>query len=410
MKLSANIGQLILLFSIATGYAFATDVSPHSFDERKLGTQFTMPAQSLASERRIDLYLPEGYLHSQQHYPVVVVLDSNYLFDLVVATLRNRWQRDMAPQSIIVGIQARDASERFSYAVPLQRMDSDAIVFENAQPEKMDRFIAMELLNYVDTHYRTQAHRTIIGMSPTATNVVFDYLKAHSTFDAHLALAADFLVTPSFDGGERPLIEELVSQASSKSGFAFFSLASDDAERQPGRVQPFEQIEVQSLSKKGIHAYLAPNTEHYQHAAAALENAFSLLYPMEIWRPNYMSQWATDSNPVEYLRRFYQSLDNQYQMQTYPMLEGYWTANSVVGLVGVLNNQKRHNDALAFLQWVNTRIQNNTTVLYHLAEQSFLSGDIDQAKHYLKQGKMISQQLESPITGAFQQLESQLNP
>lgn len=392
---------LLLAALLPTTVLGSTFISTTVKESRATGVSFSVDSKFLQDERRIDLYLPDKYEDSTRNYPIVVVLDSNYLFDLTVSILKNRWRRDLAPQSIVVGIQARDANERFGFASPVQRIHGEGVIFEQSKPDKMDDFIQKELLPYIDAEYRTQHHRTIIGMSPTATNVVYDYLKKQPYFNAHIALAADFLATPSFNGSPYSLVFDLSNSQSDK-GFIFFSLASDDVLKEPDRGTPFQIMSKDTYANKGIHTFIAPKTEHYQQAGISLERAFSLLYPIDLWRPDYASLWSEDSNPLDYLKNFYSELDEQYQMQTYPLLEGYWTRNSIVGTVALMNERKNYKAALALLQWTNSLLSDNQTVLTLLTEQAIIVGDRELANQYLnalsqvvvKQGSNSSEDLK----------------
>ena len=106
-------------------------------------------------------------------YPVIYAMDSGYLFDMTIAIAKNRWSRDHASESIIVGIQSRSNPERFNFAMPMLRDDS-SIAFENSQPDRMATFFDSELDSLINSKYRTNRFKMLIGMSLTATNVIYD--------------------------------------------------------------------------------------------------------------------------------------------------------------------------------------------------------------------------------------------
>ena len=57
----------------------------------------------LQERRNVSYYFPEDY-SEEKTYPLLVVLDAEYLFDLVVANAKFQSRMDRMPEVIIVGV------------------------------------------------------------------------------------------------------------------------------------------------------------------------------------------------------------------------------------------------------------------------------------------------------------------
>lgn len=333
-------------------------------ESRNQGTQVVVHSATFDETRVLDIFVPDGYEHSNRDYPVIYVMDSDYLFDMTVAIAKNRWSRDLAPQSIIVGIHARNNHERFDYAMPMLR-DDGVVAFENAKPEKMSAFLNHELIRYIDNQYRTNDFKVIIGMSPTSTNVVHDYLSDNPIFDAHVAIAAD-LQMKSLQG--KPLNTAITQRAvQRKDGFIVASRAATDLQNDPTREAFFRHlIDYPNADSLGVYGFLPEQTEHYSVALSTIDFALEKLFPLAQWRPDYRSL-RNSEDPVSYLKQFYHQLSEQVGFATYPTVDGYWMGNSILGLSRALTRNDKMPQAIEVLRWADQMLPENTWINHYLS-------------------------------------------
>ena len=332
--------------------------------DRSLGQTFIFASDALSEERQIDLYLPDSYHFSNKTYPVIYVMDSGFLFDLTVSLLRNRWSRNLAPESIIVGIHSNSNPQRFGFAMPMKR-DNGSISFEGSKPELMSTFLSNELTRYLKSNYRTNNFKAIIGMSPTATNVIYDFLQPTPFFNAHIAIAADMQFKTLQD---KPLSLAVEEQANKhKEHFIMLSRASTDLNNNPAIGVPYQYlIDKSNSTKNNLHAFLPSETEHYSVAAQTIDVAFSKLFPMSQWRPNYRSLRNSD-DPVPYLDEFYKTLNHQVGFETYPVVDGYWMGNNILGLARALGRNDRYPQALELLIWADNKMPDNVWINQYIS-------------------------------------------
>ena len=106
----------------------------------------------LQERRDVSYYFPEDYTDDKK-YPLIVVLDADYLFDLVVANAKFYSEHIRMPEVIIVGIHQSENDLRWE--------DCDFDQASGLPTEKgkhFYEFIGTELIPYVETNYLSLIH------------------------------------------------------------------------------------------------------------------------------------------------------------------------------------------------------------------------------------------------------------
>ncbi len=144
-------------------------------------------SEELQDIRTIRIHLPRGYeIDTLTNYPLTVVLDAEYLFDLYVGNSRLFSYTDKAPKQIVVGIEM--ANTRLK----------DASIDENnkssltAGSRSFIKFIKEELLPYIEGNYKTSPFLTIVGNGISA-NLLTHFLRDESPlFNSYICLNPTF--------------------------------------------------------------------------------------------------------------------------------------------------------------------------------------------------------------------------
>jgi len=144
------------------------------------------PSQELGETRLIKIHIPKSYeADGDRVYPLTIILDSEYLFDVYVANAKLFAAKDKAPEQIIVGITQNQSSPKERY----QDCEYDQI---NSMPTKKStefyKFIRNEVLNYMDNNYRISPFRTIVGNALTANYINYFMIEKSPTFHAYINL------------------------------------------------------------------------------------------------------------------------------------------------------------------------------------------------------------------------------
>ncbi len=225
----------------------------------------------LDESRRLKIQLPRDYeTNTDKVYPIVLVLDANYLFEPVAGNVDyfSYWE-DM-PESIVVGImQGNSRYDDCNYDdTNFMPIDTGAKFFE---------FIGLELIPYIDEKYRTAKFTIAIGHDFTANFINYYLFKDPPLFNGYINLSPD--LAPLMD--ER--IPERVLNIQSKT-FYYLATGSDD-------IKDLREIsEMLDISLKSVESdnfdYYFDNFEgatHYSLVARAIPSALEKMF--SVYRP-----------------------------------------------------------------------------------------------------------------------------
>ena len=137
---------------------------------------------ALENDRYLKIYIPPSYyLDSTKMYPLTIVLDAEYLFDVYVGNAILFAQKEKAPEQIVVGINQNQYGERYEDCSYLE---------ENSLPtEQSDafyKFIRSELFEYLEYNYRLSPFKTIVGNTLTANFINYFLIEDYPSFNAFI--------------------------------------------------------------------------------------------------------------------------------------------------------------------------------------------------------------------------------
>ncbi len=162
---------LALIVSLVTNTLFSQNIKLKKFNSEELKT-----------ERLLKIYIPPSYqVDSTKNYPLTIVLDAEYLFDVYVGNAILFAKKDKAPEQIIVGINQNQYNERYqdcSYS----KQNS----LPTEEGEAFYRFIRGELFNYFEENYRLSPFKTIVGNTLTANFVNYFLIEDFPGFNAYI--------------------------------------------------------------------------------------------------------------------------------------------------------------------------------------------------------------------------------
>jgi hypothetical protein len=140
----------------------------------------------LKTTRNIRIYIPEGYeKDSLKNYPLTIVLDDSYLFDIYVANSILFSAKDQAPEQIVVGISIKETKEKdISFKTNSGQLTASAKNFYD--------FIRNEVLFYMESTYKTSLFVSLIGQG-YAANFITHFLQENTAF-----INSFICINPSF--------------------------------------------------------------------------------------------------------------------------------------------------------------------------------------------------------------------
>jgi len=284
--------RFLLLFALSfSTLIISAQVKYKDFNSEKLG-----------EAREIKIQLPVSYDTSDKSYPIIVVLDGDYMFEIVAGNVAYAAYWEDIPEAIVVGINQlgkRDADNLYSEQNSLP-METGAAFFE---------FIGMELIPYIEKNYRTEKFKVVVGHGVTANFINYYLLKEISLFNAYVSISPD-LAPDMIDylSKKLPKIEEKI--------FYYLATSDNDVRSLKAGAEALD-IAIKGIDNKNIlmsfDKFKGPS--HYSIPGYAIPKAFEKLF--FVFRPISKKEYKEsilklDSSPVDYLIEKYQTIEDLF--------------------------------------------------------------------------------------------------
>jgi predicted alpha/beta superfamily hydrolase len=162
---------IVLLLTFSSTFVVGQNVATKKQEVSKpfvLGEIVELQSKVLYEKRTLNIYLPEGYNPKDTiKYPVIYLLDGSVDEDFIhivglVQYYSFEWI-NIVPKSIVVGIATVDRRRDFTFPTTIE---TDKKTFPTAgHSDKFISFIETELQPFIETKYKTNQSKTIIGQS-----------------------------------------------------------------------------------------------------------------------------------------------------------------------------------------------------------------------------------------------------
>lgn len=219
--------------------------------------------------RRIHLYLPDDYEQSNERYAVLYMFDGHNLFfdgdatfgkSLGLKDFLDRWWKKL----IVVGIAcANDDRTRVEEYCPYE-LDSRIYGHIHGRGHATFEWIAGDLKNYIDSHYRTWAHReatAIAGYSMGGMMALYGIVKFNHIFSK----AA--VISPAVQPAVEVFRHDIQVADLAPDTRTFFSWGTEELAGNPGLADRVRDLEGR-LMAKGTRTYLYCNIGGYHNEAS----------------------------------------------------------------------------------------------------------------------------------------------
>ncbi len=171
-----NIETIKRLLLVLVAFSTASSISAQNIKFKKF------ESSSLETERYLKIYIPPSYKSdSTKHYPLAIVLDGEYLFDVYVGNAILFANKDKAPEQIVVGIIQNYYNERYEDCAY-----DEETGFPTEESEAFYRFIRGELIDHMELNYRISPFKTIVGNTLTANFTNYFLIEEHTSFNAFI--------------------------------------------------------------------------------------------------------------------------------------------------------------------------------------------------------------------------------
>ena len=167
-----------------------------------VGKTFLMQSEIMGDERTIQVFLPDGYEENEIAYPVLYLLDGQRYFLHGVSLQQSFLDFKQTAPFIIVGIAKN-------------RLDRNRNYSSNAK--NYLSFIENEVINFVDTSFRTTKKRLLFGWAYGGGFVIQTLLSKPALFDGYIA-ASPFPIENKIND-----LDSLFTQSKNFDKFLFFT-------------------------------------------------------------------------------------------------------------------------------------------------------------------------------------------
>lgn len=270
----------------------------------------TIISRKLNEPREITITLPASYSSNpSKKYPLLLLLDGNYLLDPFLGALKYGAYWDDLPEMIVVGI-----NQNRNYSREKDSESDDASGLPAKKGEFFYEFIGMEVLPALEKNYRIAPFRIIAGHDTTAGFLNFFLYKDNPLFQAYISMSPEL---PTEMEARIPARLAAITQPI----FYYQSTAEGDVKKMQERI--IELDKAASIIKRPGLKYKFDNFQDASHYSLVLHSIPNALYHFfSAYQPISSAEFSDKivklpSGYVTYLIDRYQTLEDAlgYKMQ-----------------------------------------------------------------------------------------------
>tara|TARA_S200000501_G_scaffold142103_1_gene134177 strand:- start:4460 stop:5638 length:1179 start_codon:yes stop_codon:yes gene_type:complete len=291
-----------LFFSFYFGLGFSQNLD--SLNVSKIND--TIKSNFLNERRAIEIQLPRSYeTDVMKNYPLIIVMDGDYMFNLVSGTVDYLSFWGDIPENLVVGISQRDS--RFDDSSNLDPIDYTPI----SSTANFYDFLINELIPYITKNYRVSNFRILVGHERTANFINFFLLKENPVIRGIVS------ISPKFTTNMDKYITEKLKGTKSKIIYTLSS-SKKDFETIYRNVKDFSET-LDSIENKNLmfKSLIFENENHYILPSVSVPTSIRNTYSLysDIDKVEYDSIISKlDTSPIEYLQNKYQLIKDFYEI------------------------------------------------------------------------------------------------
>ncbi|QWX83348.1 esterase [Cellulophaga sp. HaHaR_3_176] len=283
--------QLLPVFALLLCFSINAQVTQEIFESYKL------------QERRdLQYYVPENY-SKEKKYPLIVVLDAEYLFSTVTATAEFYSRFHGMPEAIIVGINQSKDDLRYEDCG-----FDDVSGLPTEKGKLFFEFLGQEVIPYLETSYNIAPLKMIIGYDITANFTNYYLFKEESLFNSYVSISPTLA----------PQMETRVpARLSATDKTLFYHLITDGENSKKDKQMPVLNTGIKAIENESLH-YFFDEYESADHLSVvtygigkAFDNVFNMFKPIST--EEYKTQILTSQEPViDYLTTKYDMIEKLF--------------------------------------------------------------------------------------------------
>jgi len=290
----------ILLFVFAIN-----SLSSQSLDSLNISRiNDTIISKYLNEKRSLEIQLPRSYyVKSEKNYPLMIVLDGDYMFNIVAGSVDYLSYWGDIPENLVVGINQKNS--RFDDSSVLDNITYTPI----SSTASFYDFIINEIIPYFSENYRISNFRIIVGQERTANFANFFLLKQNPQIRGVIS------ISPKISKNMNRYLVGNLSKINSKIVYTLSS-SKKDFESILKSVSELK-ISLDSIENKNFkfESLIFDNENHYILPSVSVPKSIRSTYSMysDIDKVEYDSIISKlDKSPIEYLKNRYKLIKDFY--------------------------------------------------------------------------------------------------
>ncbi|WP_055447487.1 alpha/beta hydrolase [Lacinutrix mariniflava] len=299
------------------------------FSAQFIGAQVTYKnfnSEKLGEAREVKIQLPRSYDSGDKSYPIIVVLDGDYMFEIVAGNVEYAAYWEDIPEAIVVGVNQfdkRESDTMYSEQNSLP-IETGAAFFD---------FIGMELMPYIEKTYRTEKFKVAVGHGITANFINYYLFKEVPLFNAYIGLS------PELAPDMQTFLTERLPNITTKT-FYYLATSNNDIKGIKANTEALNTA-IKGIDNKNVLSTF-DNFEgptHYSLPAHAIPKALESIF--FVFKPISKEEYKEtilklETSPVDYLTEKYEMIDDLFGIKK-PIL-----VNDFRAIAAAINKSKKY--------------------------------------------------------------------
>tara|TARA_B100001173_G_scaffold1881_1_gene1696 strand:+ start:2363 stop:3538 length:1176 start_codon:yes stop_codon:yes gene_type:complete len=267
----------------------------------------TIFSKFLNKERFIEIQLPRSFNENdEKKFPLVIVLDGDYMFNIVSGSIDYLSYWGDIPENIVVGIKQNET--RYKDVSVLDNINNTPIT----STLSFYNFIENELIPYISKNYRGSTFRIIIGQERTANFINFFLLKENPIIRGYIS------VSPKFSKNMDKYLIQKLNNTKNKVLYVISSSKNDFKSIYEDVLDTSKSLD--SIKNKNVKfkSFIFNNENHYVVPSVSIPSSIRSLYSIysDIDRIEYDSIISKlEIPPLDYLLNKYELIKDFYDIE-----------------------------------------------------------------------------------------------
>lgn len=338
----------------------------------------SISSKKLDAYRSLTISLPKSYdRETKKTYPLLFLLDGDYLFDSFQGALSygNYW--DDLPEVIIVGLDQNRQNERYSDCT-----FDESTGLPEGKGERFFEFIGGELLPYLQNKYRISPFKIIAGHDVTAGYMNLFLYKDNPLFNAYISLS------PELAAEMETRIPERLNTLK-QNIFYYQSSADGDIKKMRTKIALLDE-NIKTIKNENLN-YKFDDFKGASHYSLVLFSIPSALYQFfSSYQPISTSEFQEkivklESGYVDYLKNKYDVLEKALAIKMNIRI------NDFKAIEAAILRNKAYNEFEQLAQLSKKMYPKTMLGDYHLAMYYENTGDIKNAVRHYQNGFQLQE-------------------